>query len=745
MAQGLTNVRSIASRPLDAHDILTIVNRIAVAQSAISPKEEGKKTKAKTKAKTKNINTERNLVDTSQPSASSSPAVIKTTNGGVSSNPLCHVCSGSFHRLYRCPTVLAGNEAIHNKLEELKKAGTSEHQLAIKDLESLLNSSCVALSSAINAAHKDLGIDNESEGEATNVAEKLASHSQPSWTPLMPSNSLLAEVTVESRDEGSSSEEEDAFDHEPEQGGYDVDVEMGQPPLDGVDLDAIIKGPTPIKLDNLISTLELKEDESETEDEDVDMDPLEVEDDDVEERKYRRLSQRLPESSEEQEDDEDGGGDDDSEQRSMSPPKQNISNALPLSGGLKLSARSNDSISNAKEAGSWTNVIPTSDSDDTRVSVSGAPDGNKELADDDGKSAEAQDLDKPSGTSPAGRLSPIHNEMETTNDPIELADDLVIQDGAFDIDPIEATTPPGLKTTLPLSPVIHSTPKSGVAKRMKTRHGLYASPSQVPVRADEPEITRKAKVAARTQPSNRDGIGATRADLPRISSQPVGKSAAFAKTNGHAVTPSHSQPLPKAPTSLARWDAIHESSPSIMTDEIDASSPPLDGPGDILGELAGKASDQNDIDIRERSDNESTTSREPLFTLTASQVPFPYSQYNAPIQKRFEVVGDSSSMESEADVGVERKKRAVPKTRKSITPYRTLSDIASQSALFSQSAAALPGLSSTASRKARQVDDSDDETSSSDSDDGNHSHIPEAKRAGKLRSKKSKGLLGLRY
>jgi len=641
--------------------------------------------------------------------------------------------------------VLAGNEAIHNKLEELKKAGTSEHQLAIQDLESLLNSSSVAVASAINAAQKDLEIDNESEGETTNVAEKFASHSQPSRTPLMPSNSLLEEVTVESRDEGSSSGEEDAFGHEPEQGRYDVDVEMGQPSLDGVDLDSIIRGPTPIKLHNLISTMESKEDESETEDEDVDMDPLEVEDDDVEERKYRRLSRRLPESSEEQEDDEDGGGDDDSEQRSMPPPKQSISNALPSSGGLKLFARPNDSISNAKEARSRTNVIPTSDSDDTRVSVSGAPDGNKDLAEDDGKSAEAQDLDKPSGTPPAGRLSPTH--IETANDPIEPADDLVEEGGAFDLDLIETTTPPGLKTTLPLSPVIHSTPKSGVAKRMKTRHGLYASPSQVPVpvRADEPEITRKAKVAAWTQPSNRNGIGATRADLPRLSSQPVRKSAAVAKTNGHAATPSHSQPLPKAQTSLARWDAIHEPSPSIMTDEIDPSSPPLDGLGDILGELAGKASDQNDIDIGERSDNDSATSKERLFTLTASQVPFPYSQYNAPIQKRIEVIEDSSSMESEADGGVEKKKRAVAKTRKSMTPYRKLSDIASQSALFSQSAAVLPGSSAVASRKAWQVDDSDDETSSSDSDGGNHSHIPEAKRAGKLRSKKLKGLLGLHY
>lgn len=728
MAQGLTKVRSIVSRPLDAIDIRDIVNRLANA-TMISSK--------MAKATTKDKIGERNLVETSQPSASSPPSVIKTTKSG----PLCHVCFGPFHPLYRCPTVLAGRKAIRNKLEELKKARTSEHQLAIKDLESLLDSPSVAVSPASNAAQKNLELDNESEREAMEAAEESASHSRPSWTPLMPNHSLLSEVTIESRHEGSSSEEEDEFDQETDEEGHDV--EAGQPSLDDVDLGAIIRGPTPIKLHNLISTMVSKEDESDTEDEGGDMGPLEVEDDNVEERRYRRPLQPLAGSSDElgDGDDEDGADNDDNEHRSMLPPKQNFSNVLPF-GESELAARPNDSTSKG-QAGSRTHV-PTSDTDDTRVSVSGTPYSNKDLARDDSKAAETLYLGKPSDTSPAGGISHPHNK--NNNDPIEPADDLVIspRGGTFDIDPIESPTSTSLKGTIPLSPAIHSTPKSSVVKRMKNRPGQLHSPSQFPVRTDEPEIhnrpmTRSAKVAARTggdKPSIRGGTGGTRVDLPRVSSQPVGRGGA----NGHATTPFHSQPLPKATMSLAKWDAISEPSPTIMTDEIDPSSPLLNGSGDILGELAGKASNENDTGGR--SDDDSTSkSQEPLFTLTASQVPFPYSQYNVPIQKRLEVASDSG-MESETNGGSEKKETAA-KTRGSM--YRKLSDIAANKmALFSQRKAVLPGLNSKASRE-RWQDDEDDETSSSDSDSANQSHIPEGNRAGKLRSKKRKGPLALNY
>jgi hypothetical protein len=713
------------------------VNRIATAISSMEPEE----AEARTKDKTKKIAAKRKLVDASQPSASSAPSVIKPTKGGVSSSPLCHVCSGSFHPLYQCPTVLAGDQAIQNRLEELKKAGTSEHQVAIKDLESLLKSSSVAASSASDAARKDLEIDNEPEREATKAAKK-SSRSQPSWTPLMPNNSLLSEVAIESRDEGSSSEEEDEFDHQPVQEEHDVEV--AQPSFDDVDLDAIIRGPKPIKLHNLISAMESKEDGSDTEDEDVDMGTLEVEDDGAEERKYRRLSQRLAESSEEQEDDEDGGGGDDNEQKSMLPPKQNIFGLS--SGGPKLFAKPNDVISKAKDpAGNRAEIVPSSDTDDTRVSVTGAPDSNKDLGEDPGEAAEAPDVDKPSDTPPAGDILLLHNKPETNNDPIEPADDLVVTlDGVFDTDPIEPTTPPSLKATVPLSPLIHSTPKSGVVKRMKNRHGEHPSPSQAPVRADEPEVNNrltrgKKKVATRTssdRPSTRRDTRAARADLLRISSQPVGRVGASATLSGHATTPSHSQPLPEASMSLAKWDVIHEHSPSIMTDEIDPSSPPLEEPGD---EPAGRAADHSD---GERSDDDSAAkSGEPLFTLTASQVPFPYSQYNEPIQRRLEAASDSSDVESETNDG-DVKKKIAAKPRGSIAAYPKLSDIAAnQSALFSQSAVILPGSSSMAGRKVWQVDDEDDETSSSDSDDASQSHIPEANRAGKLRFKKPKGLL----
>ncbi|KAG1847919.1 hypothetical protein F4604DRAFT_1813894 [Suillus subluteus] len=730
-----------AVRPANPINIQDIVNSIARASMET--------------AKQNNTNTEVNSVNASQPSTSLGPSVITTTKSGVSSSPLCHACSGSFHPLYRCPTVLAGQEAIHNRIEELRIVGAKKHRLTIKDLESLLKFPSAAVPSAKrNAAdttkpsRKPSETDDESEGEAT----KADKGSQPSWTPLVPSHSLLSEVTVESRNEGSSSEEEDEIAQEPEQEEperEEHEPEPGQASLEDIDLDAIMRGPGPIKLRKLIDTLETKEEESDTEDEGGDIGPLEVEDDGENERKYRRLSQRWVNSSEEE-----GDEDDESEQHSMPPPKQNISEPLPSTAAPKPFVDP-DQTSNATDpAGSKKDGVQGDafDTDATRVSVPKAQDGDKDLAKDAGKAPEVVDLDKASDTSPARGTTLSRNKADkpnTNDDPIEPADDLMDfqQVIASDNDPIEVTTP-NQKTAKPLSPLAHSTPKSGLAKRMKNRHGQLPSPSQFPVRADESKVNgsqragaegKKKNAATRTgndKPSIRGGKGATRADPLRISSQPAKRST---NSNGHGATPSHSQPLPKPPASLAKWSVLREPSPSMLMDELDSS---LIGQGGILGELAGKASDQNSAG--EHSDDDSAGKADgSLFTLPASQVPFPHSQYNASVRKHMEVVPDSES-ESEAETGGKKKMTTNAKTHRSI-PYRRLTDIASQASLFSQSTPVAPRPSTMTNGMGRQADDDDDDDddddSSSESGDEGQSHIPQGKRAGKLRSKKTKGLL----
>ncbi|KAG1730762.1 hypothetical protein EDB19DRAFT_1369536 [Suillus lakei] len=380
-----------AGQPVNPINIQDIVNSIARASEE--------------KAKQNNTNTEVNSVNTSQPSTSAAPPVITTTKGGVSSSPLCHACSGSFHPLYLCPTVLAGQEAIQNRIEVLRKAGAKEQRLTIKDLESLLKSPSAAESSAKrNAAdttqtsRKHLETDDESEEGAT----KADKESQPSWTPLVPSHSLLSEVTVESRDEGSSSEEEDEIAQEPEQEEHEP--EAGQPSLEDVDLDAIMRGPGPIKLRNLIDTMETKDDGSDTEDESGDIGLLEVEDDGENERKYRRLSQRWVHSSEEEGDD-----DDESEQRSMPPPKQNISEPLPSTAALISSAGPDETFNATDPTGSRKDGVQGDafDTDDTRVSASKAQHSDKDSTKDDGEAPEAPDLDKASDTSPARGTSAL--------------------------------------------------------------------------------------------------------------------------------------------------------------------------------------------------------------------------------------------------------------------------------------------------------------------------------------------------
>ncbi|KAG1862981.1 hypothetical protein C8R48DRAFT_209546 [Suillus tomentosus] len=674
-------------------------------------------------AKQNNTNTEVNSVNTSQPSISLAPPVITTTKGGVSSIPLCHACSGSFHPLYQCPTVLAGQEAIQNRIEELRKAGAKKYQVTIKDLESLLKSPSAA---------------DTAKPSRTTIADK---ESPPSWTPLVPSHSLLSEVTVESRDEGSSSEEEDEIAQEQEQEEHGPDP--GQRSLEDVDLDAIMRGPGPIKLRNLIDTLESKEDESDTENEDDDIGPLEVEDDGENERKYRRLSQRWVNSSEEE-----GDEDDESEQRSISPPIQKVSEPLPSTATPKPSAGPDETSNATDPAGSKKDGVQGAfHTNATRVSVSKVQDSDNDSAKDAGEAPVAADLDKASDTSPARGAALSRNKVDTHDDPIEPADDLMEFQHVIssDNDPIEVITPPTQKTARPPSPAAHSTPKSGIVKRMKDRHGQLLSPSQFPVRADESKVNGsqragaegKKNTATRTgndKPSIRGGKAATRTDLPRISSQPTKRST---NLNGHGVTPSHSQPLPKPPASLAKWSSLRVPSPSILVEELDSS--PI-GQG---GKLAGKVSDQHSPE--EHSDDDSAgKAGGSLFTLPASQVPFPHSQYKASVQKHMEVVSDSES-ESEAEAGAEKRKTTNAKTRRSIPPYRRLTDIASQATLFSQSNPVAPRAGTIVNGMGGQVDDDDDDDddddSSSESDNEGQSHIPQANRAGKLRSKKTKGLL----
>ncbi|KAG2363914.1 hypothetical protein BDR07DRAFT_1402786 [Suillus spraguei] len=561
----------------------------------------------------------------------------------------------------------------------------------------------------------------------------------------MPSHSLLSEVTVESRDEGSSSEEEEEIAQQPEREEPEQQAhepEPSQPSLENVDLNAIMRGPGPIKLRNLIDTLESKEEESDTEDEGGDIGLLEVEDDGENERKYRRLSQRWINSS-----DEEGDEDDESEQHSMPPQKQDVSKPLPSTAPPKPSVGP-DATSNATDpAGSRKDGVQGDafDTDATRVSVSKVQDGDKDLTKDASEAPEAADLGKVSDRSPARGTTLSRNKADTNDDPIEPADDLIDfqQVITSDNDPIEVTTPLVQKTVKPLSPVAHSTPKPSLAKRMKNRHGQLLSPSQFPVRVDESKVNesqnagaggKKKNAATRTdtdKPSIRGGKGGTRADL-RISSQPAKKSP---NLNGLGVTPSHSQPLQKPPASLVKWSALREPSPSTLMDELDSS---LIGQGGILGELAGKASDQDSEGEHSDDDPAGKAGWSP-FTLPASQVSFPHSQYNASVHKHMEVVPDSES-ECEAEAGG-KKKTANAKTRRSIPPYRRLTDIASQASLFSQRTPVTPRLGTATNGMGGRADDDDDDDSSSESDDEGQSHIPQAKRAGKLHSKKTKGLL----
>ena len=209
-----------------------------------------------------------------------------------------------------------------------------------------------------------------------------------------------------------------------------------------------------------------------------------------------------------------------------------------------------------------------------------------------------------------------------------------------------------------------------------------------------------------------------------------------------------------SPHSLDKWATINNPSssqtpgtPSMMLDQLRSSSPghPTAEGDDIQPERTDK---QRIVPSRD-SDNDQTDAKSgtpqdnPLFVLSSTQVPFPYSQW----QGGSEQVEDTPT-ESESEDEALIKSKTTHRVLSSMAPkFRRLTDIASQ-AMFSQDilsptpALHTPAISDKVKNQLIESDEEDDEDDDSGSDsDAKTSHIPKSRRAGaSLRSKKSAGL-----
>jgi hypothetical protein len=165
------------------------------------------------------------------------------------------------------------------------------------------------------------------------------------------------------------------------------------------------------------------------------------------------------------------------------------------------------------------------------------------------------------------------------------------------------------------------------------------------------------------------------------------------------------------PSSQPQWAALSQS----------PSAPDRDSPDQLLSSPRGKGT--ADPLSKEKSPGPNHSDQEdPLFVLTESQVPFPYSQFRSQEEDREEPVTNKKMQRARVN---------------SASSYRRLTDIASQQGLFP-----VPSLTqsspvrSVIRNKYHEMDDEDDDEDEDEEDDSGSdsgaekSHIPLSRRAG---------------
>ncbi|KAH7920779.1 hypothetical protein BV22DRAFT_777888 [Leucogyrophana mollusca] len=321
---------------------------------------------------------------------------------GSGSNLLpCPVClQEPFHVRYRCPVILGGPPRIRERLDELRKAGGVKHRELIEELEDLIpgpgdqgNATAQRPSSPGGAppsrsVSPEVPSDNEPNSTTkSSSGEVLRGLSSP-LHPLIPDGSHISEVTVESRDEGSSSDSSD------EEEGAEEDSAIAQRKqeptntnplsLENADLEAIMRGPT--------SSRSILDDIPSSDDNPDEPEEGKLEEEDADDRRFRRLSRRYErdvESSEERDAASPSGDHEDEDASPPLPATIDLENAKIAS---EQKATTHDAILPGREAenqgGACEQLADSADDtqvepsigteDDTEVSVPGTTIPEKE-------------------------------------------------------------------------------------------------------------------------------------------------------------------------------------------------------------------------------------------------------------------------------------------------------------------------------------------------------------------------------
>ena len=489
-------------------------------------------------------------------------------------------------------------------------------------------------------------------------------------TPNIPRNSHLSEVTVESKDEGSSSESSDDTSEE-EVGHQDLSgfqkqkTPDWQPLPSNGDLEAIVRGPAS-KKQSILRLLDRIVGDEEEQDSDSEEDKAELEEDpDEEPGRLRRLSSRPVTRSSDSESEEE-------ESRSPSRSAEGTSNNLEPSvqGPKKLVEEYTEQGDVVMEDSVDPPVLDGEDNDSSEETHVGSED--RMVLDESTGEKKAKDAaivveDEPSSHVPraaALRLSdalgvepqesaktvldppsdrdgsvPAPSEVleEFAADPIEPADDLAPPpvSRSSNADPIEAP-PESIFASVP-----SSIPKPGVSKRIKTRNGqIPDDEADRPVLLEElalevtdavtliPSKGKSRKKASETPASQEP---ATTRRSARLSSVPpsTSTSAAVVLLNRRSKSGARTSKVAKTPAkqSEERSDASKSSSkddatrnaariaatpPMVRWETLAEPSSPsvqLDDPVMLLDELVSSSPHPEDNPIYGRLNNKEKKGR----------------------------------------------------------------------------------------------------------------------------------------
>lgn len=601
-----------------------------------------------------------------------------------------------------------------------------------------------------------------------------------SLTPNIPTNSNLSEVTVESRDEGSSSESsddtpEERIEHDkelPPPGKQKMPDEQPLPSND--DLEAVIRGPG-LKRQSILHVLDriVGDEDDKNSDSDEDQDELEEEDPD-EEHSSRRLSKHIMRSSDSESEEE--------ESRSPSPSFSAENNSESGVQAVQESIQQDDDVvmrdcvnprilggqdgdsseethvgsedrmvvdDSIGEKGTVAIVEEQLSSPTPRTSVLQPPDVLSNVRQESGQT-EADPT-----SSSAQVASKIPNEAEA--DPIEPADDLEPPtiSRSLNADPIES--PPEDTGSL-FTGVTQLTPNPGVTKRIKTRNGqILDDEAERPVLLEQlttettEEVTplpTKGKSRRKVTEISTSQEPASTRRSPRFSSLPPSTStpAAVALLNHRAQVGARSGKAAKTPAKRsgqrtdasqsgakddnaqngvriapAGWETLAEpsSSPSLQVDE----------PSVRIDELMSSSPQPDDSPIHGHLSVKDTKSipRKPALSTEAESSQgterlFDHSSSQIPFpysqhKKNLAPAAFPNGKEKGVVTDSEEETPVTKKKPKMPVRYRSLSQLASQATLFSPSLATPANKSMTNGKTKKRVADKDSSSSSSSSSD----------------------------